>query len=134
MQLRKLTIMAAGLALATSLTATAHAAAEDYRAVDISTHYAWFQGDIYWDSASFRVSGTIHDTPQRTSHSWARIAYKHYYDGGWHQKYSEPDPFWKVGNGGGKYDSFTRSRGTYKDVWIDLCSERNGATECTGWS
>jgi hypothetical protein len=102
------------------------------RQLDISNNYAWARGSVSWTGTSATTSGKIHDTPQLDSRSWLRIAYKTNVDGSWKQAYVQPDPFVKAANG--EERSFQYSfPGPVKDVWWDLCSDRNGKTYCTGW-
>ncbi|MFC7819865.1 MULTISPECIES: hypothetical protein [unclassified Streptomyces] len=124
--------LTAGITVTAEAAADAPAAADSTRPIGISTNYAWLRGEIFWDgTAQAAVYLKIHDTPQLTSNSWARVAYKSYYNGAWHQKYAD-DPFLSVGNGGTD-DRAYQIPGPVKDVWVDLCSKRNGTTYCTGW-
>ncbi|MFB6893221.1 hypothetical protein ACFCX4_28350 [Kitasatospora sp. NPDC056327] len=128
-RLRTATVLA-GLMLSLAGTAAAHADADGVRStrpIDISTNYAWARGEVFWNSSTSTVYLQVHDTPQYTSNSWARIAYKTA-DGGQHYL----NDFITVGNGGTSDRSYDFGFPA-KDVWVDLCSKRNGATTCTGW-
>lgn len=100
---------------------------------DIRTNYAWAKGSVSWNGKEATASGQLHDTPQRESRSWVRIAYKIYVSGAWKTRYAQPDPQVNAGNGQYAGISFSMS-GPIKDVQWDLCSEREGKSYCTGWS
>jgi hypothetical protein len=100
--------------------------------MDISTNYAWAHGSITWNGKMATATGQLHDTDQRDSHSYLRIAYRIWVNGEWKLQYAQPDPYLNVANGA--YGTIKWSlAGPVKDVEWDLCSFRVDHTDCTGW-